>query len=408
MLYHLFEFLNAHFDLPGGGLFRYISFRSAAAFTIAFLVSLIYGKKLIRYLRRQQIGETVRDLGLEGQKAKEGTPTMGGLMIIGATLIAVFLMNDLTNIYIQLLIFTTVWMGTIGFIDDYIKVVKKDKEGLPGKAKLASQAVLGIIIAIAFYYHPDITIRPKNYDVAVEVKSQDISKAFHSPEKSLKTTIPLFKHNQFDYAKLLPKPLRKYTWLEILIFVAIVTFIVAAVSNGTNLTDGLDGLAAGTSAISTVALAILAWLSGNMIFADYLNIMYIPGVGEISVFLAAFSGALMGFLWYNAFPASIFMGDTGSLTIGALIAVISVFIRKEWLLPVLGGIFLAETVSVLLQRYWFKYTRKRYGEGRRIFLMAPLHHHFQKMGIHENKIVVRFWIVATLLAVVSIALLKIR
>jgi len=408
MLYHLFDFLNAHFDLPGGGLFRYISFRSAAAFTVAFLVSLIYGKKLIAYLRRKQIGESVRDLGLEGQKAKEGTPTMGGIIIIAATLIAVLLLNNLTNIYIQLLILTTLWMGAIGFADDYIKVVKKNKDGLPGAYKLAGQALLGIIIALSFYYHPDINIRPKNYEVSKEVKSRNISEAFYPPQKSLKTTIPLFKHNQFDYAKLLPASLRQHKWLEILLFVAIITFIIAAVSNGTNLTDGLDGLAAGTSAISTVALAVLAWLSGNMIFSDYLNIMYIPGVGEISVFLAAFSGALIGFLWYNAYPASIFMGDTGSLTIGALIAVISVFIRKEWLLPVLGGVFLAEVVSVLLQRYYFKYTKKKYGEGKRIFKMAPLHHHFQKLGIHESKIVVRFWIVATLLAVVSIALLKVR
>ena len=408
MLYHLFDFLNAHFDLPGGGLFRYISFRSAAAFTVAFLVSLFYGKKLIRFLRRKQIGESVRDLGLDGQKAKEGTPTMGGIMIIASTLLAVLLLNDLTNIYIQLLIFTTLWLGALGFADDYIKVAKKNKDGLPGKYKLAGQAVLGIIIALSFYYHPDINIRPKNYTINKEIKSRNISLAFYPPEKSLKTTVPLIKHNLFDYSKILPAPLRRHKWLEILLFVAVITFIVAAVSNGTNLTDGLDGLAAGTSAISTVALAVLAWLSGNMIFSDYLNIMYIPGVGEISVFLAAFTGSLMGFLWYNAYPASIFMGDTGSLTIGGLIAVISVFIRKEWLLPVLGGIFLAETLSVLIQRYWFKYTRKRYGQGRRIFLMAPLHHHFQKMGIHENKIVVRFWIVATLLAVMSIALLKVR
>ncbi len=408
MLYHLFDFLNSHYDIPGAGLFQYISFRSAMAFTIAFLISLIYGKKLIAILRRQQIGENVRDLGLDGQKAKEGTPTMGGLMIIISTLIAVLLLNDLTNPYIQLLILTLIWMGTIGFIDDYIKVIKKDKTGLRGKFKIFGQVGLGVIIALAVYFHPEINIKTKNYQVSIEEKSRNISKAFNPPEKSLKTTLPGFKHNEFNYEWFLPKSLRGNLWIKLLLFIFVVTFIITAVSNGVNLTDGIDGLAAGTSAIAIGALAILAWISGNLIFADYLNIMYIPGVGEISVFLAGFIGALLGFLWYNAYPAYIFMGDTGSLTIGAIIAVISIFIRKELLLPLLGGVFLIENLSVILQTRYFKYTRKKYGEGRRIFKMAPIHHHFQKMGLHENKIVVRFWIVAMLLAVLSIALLKVR
>ncbi len=404
MLYHLFEYINTHYDIPGSGLFRYISFRSAMAFSTALLISWLYGKKLIAALRRKQIGETVRDLGLTGQKQKEGTPTMGGLLIIIATLVPVLLFNDLTNIYIQLLIITLVWMGAVGFRDDYIKVIKKNKEGLPGKYKLLAQGLLGIVIGIAVFFHPDVVIRTKIYPKPGEVKEQKVS--FHEPEKSLKTTLPLLKHNEVNYAWLLPKALRSNKILLALIFVFIVTFIIAAVSNGVNLTDGLDGLAAGTSAISVGALAVLAWISGNMIFSNYLNIMYIPGVGEISVFLSAFMGALIGFLWYNAFPAYVFMGDTGSLTIGAVIAVIAVFIRKELLLPVLGGIFLAETLSVIIQTRYFKYTKRKYGEGRRIFKMAPLHHHFQKLGVHENKIVVRFWIVAILFAVISIVSLK--
>ncbi len=408
MLYHLIDYVNQHYDLPGSGLFRYISFRAASAFTLAFIISLIYGKKLIALLRKQQIGESVRDLGLDGQKSKEGTPTMGGLMIIVSTLIAVFLFNDLTNAYIQLLILTLIWMGSIGFIDDYIKVIKKDKSGLRGKFKVFGQVGLGVIIALAIYFHPDITVRTKNYKVSLQAKSENISLAFNPPEKSLQTTLPLIKHNEFNYEWLLPGNLRHRTWAKVLLFIAVVTFIITAVSNGTNLADGIDGLAAGTSAIAIGGLAVLAWVSGNLIFSDYLNIMYIPGVGEISVFLAAFIGAILGFLWFNAFPAYIFMGDTGSLTIGAVIAVISIFIRKELLLPVLGGIFLAEVVSVILQTRYFKYTRKKYGQGRRIFKMAPLHHHYQKLGLHENKIVIRFWIVAMLLAVISIALLKVR
>lgn len=406
MLYHLFEYLSAHYDFPGEGLFRYITFRSAMAFVTAFLAGILYGKKIIAFLKRKQLGETVRDLGLQGQKSKEGTPTMGGLIIIGSTLVAVLLFNNLTNVYIQILILTLLWMGLIGFIDDYIKTIKKDKGGLRGKFKILGQVSVSVIIALIIYFHPDITIRPKRYDIPAAERS--FKKAFEPPRKSLLTTIPLVKHNEFNYKWLLPKSLREKTWAQLLLFIIAVGFIVTAVSNGTNLADGLDGLAAGTSAIAIGALAILAWLSGNMFFADYLNIMYIPHVGEISVFLSAILGATLAFLWFNAYPASIFMGDTGSLTLGAIIAVIAFFIRKELLLPVLGGIFLAETVSVIMQRYYFKFTRLRFGEGRRIFRMAPLHHHYQKLGLHENKIVVRFWIAAMLLAVLSVVLLKVK
>ncbi|NPA46014.1 MAG: phospho-N-acetylmuramoyl-pentapeptide-transferase [Chlorobi bacterium] len=406
MLYHLFQYLSAHFDFPGESLFRFITFRSAMAFITAFLLGILYGKRIIGWLRRRQLGETVRDLGLEGQKSKEGTPTMGGIIIIGATLISILLYNDLTNIYIQILILSLIWMGLIGFIDDYIKTIKKDKTGLRGKFKVMGQVGLGLIIATLIFFHPDITIRTKKH--GVKVQSTEFREAFNPPRKSLQTTLPFFKNNEFNYKWLLPASLRDNQWAQWLLFTVVVIFIITAVSNGTNLADGIDGLAAGTSAISIGALAVLAWLSGNMFFANYLNIMYIPHVGEISVFLSAFLGAILAFLWFNAYPASVFMGDTGSLTIGAIIAVISFFIRKELLLPVLGGIFLIEAASVIIQTRYFKYTKKKYGEGRRVFLMAPIHHHFQKLGLHENKIVIRFWIVAMLLAVTSIALLKIK
>ena len=406
MLYHLFQYLSAHFDFPGESLFRFITFRSAMAFITAFLLGILYGKRIIGWLRRRQLGETVRDLGLEGQKSKEGTPTMGGIIIIGATLISILLYNDLTNIYIQILILSLIWMGLIGFIDDYIKTIKKDKTGLRGKFKVMGQVGLGLIIATLIFFHPDITVRTKKHDL--KVQSTEFREAFNPPSKSLQTTLPFFKNNEFNYKWLLPASLRDNQWAQWLLFTIVVIFIITAVSNGTNLADGIDGLAAGTSAISIGALAVLAWLSGNMFFANYLNIMYIPHVGEISVFLSAFLGAILAFLWFNAYPASVFMGDTGSLTIGAIIAVISFFIRKELLLPVLGGIFLIEAASVIIQTRYFKYTKKKYGEGRRVFLMAPIHHHFQKLGLHENKIVIRFWIVAMLLAVTSIALLKIK
>jgi len=406
MLYHLFQYLSQHFDFPGESLFRFITFRSAMAFITAFLTGIVYGKRIIGWLRRKQLGETVRDLGLEGQKSKEGTPTMGGIIIIGATLVSILLFNDLTNIYIQILILSLLWMGLIGFIDDYIKTIKKDKTGLRGKFKVMGQVGLGLIIATLIFFHPDITIRTKRHNV--KVAPTELSEAFNPPSKSLQTTLPFFKNNEFNYKWLLPASVRDNPWLQWALFAFIVIFIITAVSNGTNLADGIDGLAAGTSAISIGALAVLAWLSGNMFFANYLNIMYIPHVGEISVFLSAFLGAILAFLWFNAYPASVFMGDTGSLTIGAIIAVISFFIRKELLLPVLGGIFLIEAASVIIQTRYFKYTRKKYGEGKRVFLMAPIHHHFQKKGLHENKIVIRFWIVAMLLAVTSIALLKIK
>ncbi len=406
MLYHLFEYLEQAYNFPGAGLFRYLSFRSAMSFLLAFFIGIFYGKKIIYLLKKQQIGETVRDLGLQGQKEKEGTPTMGGIIIIIATLIPVLLFTDLTNIYIQLLIITILWMGAIGFIDDYIKVIKKDKGGLRGKFKVLGQLVLGIFMGIVIFYHPDITIRTENRHIPASERT--LKNTFGPPKKSLETTLPILTNNTFNYSWLLPKKLRSYEWLLLLLTIGIVTFIVTGVSNATNLTDGIDGLAAGTSAVVVSALALLAWISGNIIFTDYLNIMFIPGVGEISVFLSAFTGAILAFLWYNAFPAYVFMGDTGSLTIGAVIALIAIFIRKELLLPLLAGIFVAETLSVIIQTRYFKYTKRKYGQGKRVFKMAPLHHHFQKLGLHENKIVVRFWIVSILLAVASIALLKVR
>ena len=406
MLYHLFEYLEQAYNFPGAGLFRYLSFRSAMSFLLAFFIGIFYGKKIIYLLKKQQIGETVRDLGLQGQKEKEGTPTMGGIIIIIATLIPVLLFTDLTNIYIQLLIITILWMGAIGFIDDYIKVIKKDKGGLRGKFKVLGQLVLGIFMGIVIFYHPDITIRTENRHIPASERT--LKNTFGPPKKSLETTLPILTNNTFNYSWLLPKKLRSYEWLLLLLTIGIVTFIVTGVSNATNLTDGIDGLAAGTSAVVVSALALLAWISGNIIFTDYLNIMFIPGVGEISVFLSAFTGAILAFLWCNAFPAYVFMGDTGSLTIGAVIALIAIFIRKELLLPVLAGIFVAETLSVIIQTRYFKYTKRKYGQGKRVFKMAPLHHHFQKLGLHENKIVVRFWIVSILLAVASIALLKVR
>ncbi len=405
MLFYFFKYILNNF--PGAGLFDYLSFRSGMAFVTALLFSLLVGKKIIGRLRQMQIGETVRDLGLQGQKRKEGTPTMGGIIIILATLIPVLLFNDLSNIYVQLLLITLLWMGLIGFTDDYIKVIKKNKEGLAGKFKILGQVILGIVIGIVMVTNNNISIRTKNFDEQVTVHKKT-GENFNQPEKSLKTTIPMVKNNEFDYAsviKIISPSLTKYAWL---FFIFVVIFIITAVSNAANLTDGIDGLAAGTSAIIILALALLAWISGNIMISDYLNIMYIPGIGEVSVFISAFAGALIGFLWFNAFPAQVFMGDTGSLTIGAIIAVVALFIRKELLLPVLAGIFVIENLSVLMQRYWFKYTRWQFGEGRRIFKMAPIHHHFQKLNWHENKIVVRFWIIGIILAAISIISLKVR
>ncbi len=405
MLFYFFKYILNNF--PGAGLFEYLSFRSGMAFITALLFSLLVGKKIIARLRRMQIGETVRDLGLEGQKSKEGTPTMGGIIIILATLIPVLLFNDLRNIYIQLLLITLLWMGFIGFADDYIKVIKKNKEGLAGKFKILGQVSLGIVIGAVMLLNQNITIRTENFNNQALVHKK-LGENFNQPEKSLKTTIPLVKNNEFDYANILKSispSLEKFAWI---LFIFVVIFIITAVSNAANLTDGIDGLAAGTSAIIVVALALFAWISGNILISDYLNIMYIPSIGEVSVFISAFAGALVGFLWFNAFPAQVFMGDTGSLTIGAIIAVVALFIRKELLLPILAGIFVMENASVLLQRYWFKYTKRKYGEGRRIFKMAPIHHHFQKSNWHENKIVVRFWIIGIILAAISIISLKVR
>ncbi len=410
MLYYLFEYLEKEFQFPGASLFGFISFRSAMAIILSLLISTIYGKRIITFLRNKQVGESIRDLGLDGQNEKAGTPTMGGLIIIIATLIPVLLFAKLDNIYIVLLIITTVWMGTIGFIDDYIKKFRKDKKGLKGRFKLLGQVGLGIIVGATLYMHPEVTIKeelPKAQQ-EVTVLTTDPLKQFKPEEKSMKTTIPFFKFNEFDYAKLISwisPNATNYAWL---IFIPIVIFIIAAVSNGANLTDGIDGLAAGISAIIVLTLGIFAWVSGNIIFSDYLNIMYIPRVEEITIYIAAFVGALIGFLWYNTYPAQVFMGDTGSLTIGGIIAVIAIAVRKEWLIPLLCGIFLAENLSVVLQVSYFKYTRKKYGEGRRIFKMAPLHHHFQKSGYHESKIVTRFWIIGILLAIMSIVTLKIR
>ena len=407
MLYYFFQYLDKTLDVPGTGVFQYITFRSGLAIILSLMISTIYGKRIINYLRRQQIGETVRELGLEGQTQKAGTPTMGGLIIIFSTLIPVLLLARLDNIYVILLIVTTLWMGTIGFIDDYIKIFKKDKEGLKGRFKVIGQVGLGIIVGSVLYFHPGVTVRTDTATTDI-FKEGTVITAVAKEEKSTATTIPFFKNNEFDYAELLVwtgDNYQDYAWL---IFIPVVIFIITAVSNGANLTDGIDGLAAGTSAISVLTLGIFAFVSGNIIFSNYLNIMYIPNSGEMTVYIAAFVGSLIGFLWYNAYPATVFMGDTGSLTIGGIIAVLAIAVRKELLIPVLCGIFLAENLSVVLQVAYFKYTKKKYGEGRRIFLMSPLHHHYQKKGYHESKIVTRFWIVAILLAIFSLVSLKLR
>ena len=412
MLYYLFEYLDKTLDVPGTGVFQYITFRSALAVLLSLLISTVFGKRVINFLRNQQVGETVRELGLAGQNEKAGTPTMGGLIIIMATLIPVVLLTKLDNIYIVLLIVTTLWMGTIGFVDDYIKIFKKDKQGLKGIFKVVGQVGLGIIVGSVLYFHPGVTVRDDANSKSVSAYSTEQSASAITPvdleEKSTLTTIPFFKNNEFDYAELLAwtgDNYRDWTWL---IFIPIVIFIITAVSNGANLTDGIDGLAAGTSAISVAALGLFAFVSGNIILSNYLNIMYIPDSGEMTVFIAAFVGALIGFLWYNSYPAAVFMGDTGSLTIGGIIAVLAIAVRKEMLIPLLCGIFLVENFSVVLQVSYFKYTKKRFGEGRRIFLMSPLHHHYQKKGYHESKIVTRFWIVGILLAILSIVTLKLR
>jgi len=410
MLYYLFEYLEKNFDIPGAGLFGFITFRAALAVILSLVIATFFGKKIIRFLQRKQMGETIRDLGLEGQNEKSGTPTMGGIIIILATLIPVLLLAKLDNIYVIMLIVTTLWMGTIGFIDDYLKKFKNDKKGLPGKFKVIGQVGLGIFIGAVMYMHPDVTVRleKEHNTTSGELTTQTSTREFYPEENSLLTTIPFVKKNEFNYESLISwagEDAKDFIWL---IFIPIVIFIITAVSNGANLTDGVDGLAAGTSAIIAVTLALFAWVSGNLIFSDYLNIMYIPNTGEMTIFITAFVGALIGFLWYNAYPAQVFMGDTGSLTIGGVIAVIAIAIRKELLIPILCGIFLMENLSVVLQVSWFKYTKKKYGEGRRIFRMSPLHHHYQVKGFHESKIVTRFWIVGIFLAILTIVTLKIR
>ena len=408
MLYYLFEYLEKEFQFPGASLFTFISFRASISIILSLLISTMFGKSIINYLRSKQIGENIRDLGLKGQMEKSGTPTMGGLIIILATIIPVLLFSKLDNIYIILLILTMIWMGTIGFIDDYIKKFKNNKDGLKGRYKIIGQVLLGIIVGSTLFFHQDVTIKDKIVDTQIYELVDENTPVVRVETKSTRTTIPFLKNNEFNYSDLVTwihPNLEKYTWI---VFIFFVVLILTAVSNGANLTDGIDGLAAGSSAIIVLTLGVFTWVSGNIIFSDYLNIMYIPRVEEITIFIAAFVGALVGFLWYNTYPAQIFMGDTGSLTIGGIIAVISVAVRKEWLIPLICGIFLIENLSVIIQVFYFKYTKKKYGKGKRIFKMSPLHHHYQMSGYHESKIVTRFWILGIFLAILSIVTLKIR
>ncbi len=395
MLYHFFDYIDQEFDLFGVGVFQYISFRSGLAVLISLLITITFGQRLINLLKAFQLGESIRDLGLSGQMEKQGTPTMGGIIILLGIIIPTLLFADLTNIYILLLIISAIWMGAIGFIDDFLKIKKKNKDGLRGKFKIIGQVGLGLLVGGTMVFHPDIVVR--------EFNSNDIS--LYSDIKSSATTIPFFKNNEFQYSWLLPDFLSEYAWV---VYVLMVTFIVTAVSNGVNITDGIDGLAAGTTAIIALSLAILAYLSGNVIFSNYLNIMYIPNSGELVIFCAALVGACIGFLWYNAFPAQVFMGDTGSLALGGIVAVLALAIRKELLIPLLCGIYFIELLSIIIQVGYFKYTKSKFGEGQRIFLMSPIHHHFQKKGLHESKIVTRFWTVGILLAVLTLATLKLR
>ncbi|MEH0007508.1 MAG: phospho-N-acetylmuramoyl-pentapeptide-transferase [Flavobacteriales bacterium] len=403
MLYYLFDFLRRSCDLPGAGMFRYLSFRAGLAGVLSLLIAALYGKRVIGFLKRKQIGETVRDLGLEGQDQKVGTPTLGGLIIIGATLIPTLLLARLDNVYVALLVFTTIWMGFIGFADDYIKVFRKNKRGLKAKFKVFGQVVLGVVVGATLYFHPGVTIEEKDYSATVQT-GNPVFKEAHA----VRTTLPFSKHNELDYAALLKWVGRDYHHYAWIVFIPLAIFIITAVSNAINLTDGLDGLAASTASVALGAYAILVWVSGNIVFANYLDIMYIPRIGEVVVFIAALTGGLIGFLWYNTYPAAVFMGDTGSLTIGGVLAVIAMAVRKELLLVLIGGVFFIESLSVILQVTYFKYTKKKYGVGRRVFLMAPLHHHYQKRGWHESKIVSRFLIVAFLLALVAILTLKVR
>ena len=414
MLYHLFKYLDARFDLPGAGMFQYISFRAAVAIILALLVGIIFGRRIIDFLRRKQIGEDIRDLGLEGQMQKKGTPTMGGIIILLAIMVPTLLVGRLDNIYVQLMLVSTLWLGAIGGLDDYIKVFRHKKEGLKGKFKIVGQVGLGIIVGTVMWCSDEVVVRERTVEqverVYVDAQGNTIDRGVQrivissEDEKTTETTIPFVKDNEFDYAWLTGGN-ETAAWI---LYILVAIFVVTAVSNGANLTDGLDGLATGVSAPIVVVLGVLAYLSGHIVYADYLNIMYIPDSGELVIFAAAFAGALIGFLWYNSHPAQIFMGDTGSLAIGGIIAVFALCIRKELLLPLLCGVFVAENLSTMIQTGWFKYTRKHYGEGRRVFLMAPLHHHYQKKNIDESKIVIRFWIVSLLLAAMSLVTLKIR
>ena len=411
MLYYLFTYLDQAYDIPGAGVFQYITFRAAMAVITSLIISMLFGKRLIDRLQRLQVGETVRDLGLEGQNQKAGTPTMGGVIIILAIVVPTLLWAKLDNIYILLMLISTLWMGAIGFLDDYIKVFKKDKKGLRGIFKVIGQIVLGVVVGSTLYFHTEVTIKEKLPVVETaswEAGEEAPAATYGDAVKSSKTTLPFLKDNEFDYeifTRWLGPTGSNWTWL---VYIFAVIFIITAVSNGANLTDGLDGLATGTTAIAGTALLVLAYVSGSIVFSSYLNIMYIPNSGELVIFTASFIGAAIGFLWYNSFPAQVFMGDTGSLAIGAIVAVIALAVRKEFLLPIIAGVFLAENVSVILQVSYFKYTKKKYGEGRRIFLMSPLHHHYQKKGYPETKIVTRFWIVGIMLAVLAIATLKLR
>lgn len=415
MLYLLFEYLHKHYDFPGLRLFQYLTFRASLSIILSLIITTVYGRRIIDYLHRKQVGETVRNLGLEGQMQKQGTPTMGGIMILLGILIPTLLFANITNIYVILMIITTVWMGVIGFVDDYIKVFRKNKEGLAGKFKVVGQVGLAIIVGLTMFYHPNIVVRQTVDDTVVSANAAPMvlrqkGQSFYYTQdvKSTKTNVPFYKNNEFDYAKVVKFLGEGYEKYALIIFLFFVITIVTAVSNGANLTDGIDGLATGTSAIIGITLGILAYVSGNTVIADYLNIMYIPNSGELIIFAGAFVGACVGFLWYNSYPAQIFMGDTGSLTIGGIIAVFAIMIRKELLIPILCGVFLVEVLSVTLQVSYFKYTKKRFGEGRRIFLMSPLHHHYQKKGYHEAKIVTRFWIIGIMLAIVTFVTLKLR
>jgi phospho-N-acetylmuramoyl-pentapeptide-transferase len=416
MLYYLFKYLD-NFDVPGAGVFQYISFRTSLTLITSLIISLVFGWKIIYLLQRKQIGESIRDLGLEGQMQKKGTPTMGGVIILASILIPVLLFGDLLNVYVQLMLISTAWLGFVGFLDDYIKVFKKNKEGLRAKFKIAGQVLLGLLVGFTMYFSRDVVVRERiEKETVVEagqiiVESNEVKTTpavLTQNIKSTKVNVPFFKNNEFDYFSLisfLGEGARKYTWI---VFVIAVILIITLISNGANLTDGLDGLASGSSAIIGTTLGILAYLSGNLIYSDYLNIMYIPNTAELVVFMGAFIGAMVGFMWYNSFPAQVFMGDTGSLAIGGIIAVFAILIRKELLIPILCGIFVVESISVVLQVCYFKYTKRKFGAGRRIFLMAPLHHHYQRKGYPEPKIVTRFWIVGILLAVITIVTLKIR